>query len=154
MHVTELVVAAAIAAGLHGPAAAEPASPLETDAQVKQQLIAMENQSWVAWKGHDGKFFNSFLSDDHVELSPFGATSKESVVKGVASGGCTVKDYSIGQFGFVRLSDDAAVLTYHAAQTTTCGSVTVPSPVWATSVYAKRNGRWMNVVYEHTPAKN
>jgi len=33
-------------------------------------------------------------------------------------------------------------------------SVTVPSPVWATSVYAKRNGRWMNVVYEHTPAKN
>lgn len=153
MNATRLTLAAAICAGLTGAAIAEPAAR-ETDDQVRQQLIALENQSWAAWKGHDGKFFESFLSDDHVEMSPIGAASKESVVKGVAAGGCIVKDYSVGQFGFVRLSDDAAVLTYHAAQTTTCGSAPVPSPVWATSVYAKRNGRWMNVVYEHTPAKN
>jgi len=26
----------------------------------------------------------------------------------------------------------------------------VPSPVWATSMYAKRDGRWVNVLYQHT----
>ena len=33
----------------------------------------------------------------------------------------------------------------------TGSSQPVPSPVWATSLYARRDGRWVNVMYQHTP---
>jgi hypothetical protein len=112
----------------------------------------MEKDSWVAWQGHDGKFFQDFLSDDHIEVGVGGPSGKKGVVDGVASGVCIVAAYKLDHFAFHQLGPDTAVLTYWADQTTRCGASVVPSPVWATSVYQRRGGRWVNVVYVHTPA--
>jgi hypothetical protein len=46
---------------------------------------------------------------------------------------------------------NAALLTYHAAQDTTCGGKVVPSPVWASSLYIKRGDKWFNAAYQQTP---
>jgi hypothetical protein len=35
---------------------------------LEKELIALEKQSWEAWKNRDGDFFDRFLSDDHVEI--------------------------------------------------------------------------------------
>ena len=122
------------------------------DAAVKDALVALETQSWVAWKARDGKFFDGFLSDDHVEIHANGPQGKRAVVAGVTSPACVVESYTLGDMQFTRLTLDTAMLVYRAAQSTLCGGKPVPSPVWATSVYAKRHGRWLNVLYEHTPA--
>jgi len=116
------------------------------------QLEALERQSWVAWQSHDGKFFEGFLSDDHVEVGPRGTTTKASVVAGVTSPVCHVESYAVGDFHVNEIAADAALVVYHAEQKTTCGGTPVPSPVWATSVYVKRAGRWQNALYEQTPA--
>lgn len=115
-------------------------------------LIALEKQSWVAWQGHDGAFFERFLSADHVEVGVEGPYGKRTVVAGVAEGGCTVRSYEVDAFKVTRLTPDAAVVTYRASQDTLCGGARVPSPVWATSVYIRRDGRWQNAVYQHSPA--
>jgi len=115
------------------------------------QLIALEKQSWVAWQGHDGTFFDRFLSADHVEVGIGGPGDKAGVVAGVAGGGCTVASYVVDHFTFTRFSPDSALLTYRAQQDTSCGGVAVPSPVWASSFFVKRNGRWQNAAYVHTP---
>jgi hypothetical protein len=47
---------------------------------VKEHLIKLEKQSWEAWKKHDSKFFQDFLSDDHVEVGFGGLTNKAEVV--------------------------------------------------------------------------
>ena len=125
--------------------AAAKADPLEA------QLIAMEKQSWVAWQGHDDKFFDRFLSADHVEVGVGGPADKASVVTGVAGDGCKVASYAVDHFAFTRFSPDSALLTYRAQQDTLCGGVAVPSPVWASSFFVRRNGRWQNVLYVHTP---
>jgi len=52
---------------------------------LKRTLVELEKKSWVAWQNHDGKFFEQFLSDDHVELGFGGVTNKARVVAGVAS---------------------------------------------------------------------
>jgi hypothetical protein len=126
-------------------------SPKKGDDDIAQTLIALEKQSWVAWQGHDGAFFANFLSEDHVEVGARGITDKKSVVAGVASGVCKVDDYAVDQFHATRLSADTAVLAYHARQNTHCGSVAVPSPAWVSSLYDKRNGRWLNAVFQETP---
>jgi len=45
---------------------------------------------------------------------------------------------------------NTTLLIYHAAQDTTCKGIAVPIPVWATSLYIRRDGRWFNVIY-HKP---
>jgi hypothetical protein len=117
---------------------------------LKETLVNLEKQSWEAWKNHDGKFFQGFLSDDHVEVGFGGPTNKATVVSGVAGAGCTVKSYTVDNFELTALDTNTALLTYHAAQDTTCGGTAVPSPVWVTSLYMKRGGRWLNVLYQQT----
>ena len=138
-------------AGLASPALAAPAPGAPKADPLEAELIAMETASWVAWQAHDGKFFDRFLSADHVEVGVGGPGDKAGVVAGVAGGGCTVASYVVDRFTFTRFSADSALLTYRAAQDTRCGGAAVPSPVWASSLFVKRDGRWQNAVYVHTP---
>ena len=125
----------------------------KTDAEaLKETLVNLEKQSWEAWQKRDGKFFQKFLSDDHVEVGFGGVANKGTIVAGVASPVCVVKSYKVDRFELTVLSADTALLTYHAEQDTTCGGATVPSPVWVSSLYLKRNGRWQNALYQQTQA--
>lgn len=126
------------------PLVAHAADPLE------EELISMEKASWVAWKSHDSRFYESFLSDDHLEVHGLGVGGKAGVVALVGSGACNVESYMLDHFEFRRLAADAAVLNYRAEQKTTCAGVAVPSPVRATSVFARRDGHWVNVLYQHS----
>ena len=126
------------------PLAALAADPLE------DELIAQEKASWVAWKAHDSRFYETFLSDDHLEIHGMGVGGKTGVVTLVASGACNVESYTVDHWEFRRLTADSALLNYRAEQKTTCAGVTVPSPVRATSVFARRDGRWVNVLYQHS----
>jgi hypothetical protein len=126
----------------------QPAQPDKST--LKETLTTLEKQSWEAWKNRDGKFFQNFLSDDHVEVGFGGPTDKKTVVAGVGSPACTVKSYTVDHFELTELGPDTALLTYHAAQDTTCGGAVVPSPVWVSSLYVKRNGQWLNALYQQT----
>ena len=118
---------------------------------LKESLIKLEKQSWEAWKKRDGKFFQNFLSDDHVEVGSGGLTTKSAVVAFVGSPVCVVKSYSVDRFELTMFDKDTALLTYHAEQDTTCGGRVVPSPVWVSSLYVRRGGRWLNTFYQQTP---
>jgi hypothetical protein len=116
-------------------------------------LIALEKQSWAAWQNMDAAFWERFLSDDHIELNGYvGAVGKKDVIRGITSKACKVASYKVDKFSYRPIDSRTAVLVYRAEQDTTCGTIKVPSPVWATSVYQLRDGRWQNVLYEHTPA--
>jgi hypothetical protein len=132
-------------------ASALSAQSAQTDkAAVKEALVKLEKQSWEAWKNHDGKFFQEFLSDDHVEVGFGGPTNKADVVSGVAGPICKVKSYTVDKFELTMLDTNTALLTYHEAQDTTCNGQPVPSPAWVSSLYMKRGGRWLNVLYQQT----
>src|SRR3954465_14459954 len=75
-------------------------------------LELMERQSWRAWQSHDGKFFDRFLSDDHVEVGSSGLTSKSAVVQFVASGVCKVSSYSLDGFKATQLAPNVVLLSY------------------------------------------
>lgn len=119
---------------------------------LEQILTASERQSWVAWQERDGKFFQSFLSDDHVEVGTTGLATKTQVVAFVGSPACVVKSYSLGQFHLTRFDARTALLTYRAEQNTMCGKTAAPSPAWVSSLFVRRNGKWMNALYQQTKA--
>ena len=118
-------------------------------AVIKEQLIKLEKQSWEAWKNRDGKFFQDFLSDDHVEVGFGGVSNKAEIVSFVGSPVCQVKSYELDQFELKMLDKSTALLTYREAQDTVCHNP-VPSPCWVSSLYMKRGDRWLNVLYQQT----
>ncbi len=120
---------------------------------LEQLLTAAERESWVAWQHRDGKFFQNFLSDDHVEVGTTGLATKPQVVAFVGSPACVVKSYSVGQFHFTRFDDNTALLTYRAEQDTMCGKTAAPSPAWVSSLFVRRNGKWVNALYQQTKAE-
>jgi hypothetical protein len=119
------------------------------DAALKDQLIVLEKQSWEAWKNRDGKFFEDFLSDDHVEVGFGGLANNAEVVSFVGSPACTVKSYRLDHFEMKRLDANTALLIYWEEQDTICRN-RVPSPCWVSSLYMKRGDRWLNVFYQQT----
>jgi hypothetical protein len=119
------------------------------EAAIKEQLIKLEKQSWETRKNRDGKFFQEFLSDDHVEVGFGGLTNKAEVVAFVGSPVCTVKSYELDHFELKMLDKNTALLIYREAQDTVCHNP-VPSPCWVSSLYMKRGGRWLNVFYQQT----
>ncbi|HEX7251789.1 MAG TPA: nuclear transport factor 2 family protein [Thermoanaerobaculia bacterium] len=120
---------------------------------LKETLVHRERQSWEAWKNRDGKFFQDFLSDDHVEIGFNGISKEAAVVAGVGSPACVVKSYSVDHFELTVFDPSSALLTYYADQDTTCGGNPVPSSVWVSSLYVKRGGRWWNAAYQQTQTK-
>jgi hypothetical protein len=120
---------------------------------LKETLINLEKQSWEAWQKRDGKFFQEFLSDDHVEVGFGGLTNKARVVAGVASPVCVVKSYAVEKFELTMIDANTALLNYHAEQDTDCGGNAVPSPVWVSSLYVKRGGHWLNAFYQQTQTR-
>jgi uncharacterized protein DUF4440 len=120
---------------------------------LKETLMTLEEQSWEAWKNHDAKFFEAFLSDDHVEVGFGGLTNKAKVVAGVASPICVVKSYAVDKFELTAFDTNTALLTYHAEQDTTCSGNAVPSPVWVSSLYVSRGGKWLNALYQQTQTR-
>ena len=134
-----------------------PAIGQETKADqavLKEALVKLEKQSWEAWKNRDGKFYQDFLSNDHVELGSRGPFGKSTVVNFVGSPACQVKSYGVDHFELTTFDANTALLTYHAAQETTCSGKAVPSPVWVSSLYVKRDGRWLNALYQQTAESN
>jgi hypothetical protein len=122
------------------------------DQKLEARLTAMEKASWAAWQNMDVPFWEDFLSDDHIELNAFvGPVGKAVVIGGIAKKVCKVRNYKVDRFTFRRLDENTAILVYRADQDTSCGSVTVPTPSWATSIYQRRAGKWKNVLFELTP---
>ncbi len=137
------------------PDGGSPSKAAESSAgqdDLTETLVSLEKRSWEAWKNRDGKFFEEFLSDDHVDVHGGGPSKKAAVVAGVGSPMCVVKSYSVDRFTVTRFDADTALVVYRAEQDTTCGGQPVPSPTWTTSLYVRRGGRWWNAFFQTTEA--
>ena len=145
----------ALVLSMRGPDhAANPGIISVRAASLQDSLIATEKRSWAAWKARDPRFFEEHLSEDHLDIEPGGPLHKAQIVAGVASPGCVVASYAVDHFALTVFDSNTALLTYHAAQDTRCGGQPVPSPEWTSSLYLKRNGQWLNVLFQQTPARN
>ncbi len=129
-----------------------PLAPYENDAALHDRLVAMEKQAWIAWQHHDASYFSSALSGDHLDVSPRGVVDKSAVLSAVGGGACTVDSYSLDQIRVQKLSSDAYLLVYRATQSAQCGGTPVPSPTWVSSLYVHRADRWVNVLFQQSPA--
>lgn len=130
------------------PADTHPVSTPQTAASVADaDLIAKEKQVWDALKRKDYDAFARFLAEDQVEVEPTGVYDKAGTVSGVKQ--IDFGDVTLSDFKVVRLSKDAAVVTY---------LVKGDAPALGaeggrhSTVWVNRGGKWLAVFHQGTPA--
>jgi|SRR5579872_1456684 len=118
------------------------------------ELLAAEKEFWEAWKNKQPDRFASAMADDAVFFGLYGTTGKtESVSEQRDSvNSCQVASYALTNPRVISIDANAAILLYDAEQHAVCGGQPVHPFMHGESVYALRNGRWINLLRSEVPA--
>jgi hypothetical protein len=122
------------------------------DTAVEAKLAANEKALWAAWKNHDAKPFNEYLSDDAVNI--VGAEmqrGKAATIKDISSTDCKVNDFSLSDFSYKWLDHDTVIVTYTATQDGECKGQKLPAKVIASSAWSKKQSKWESPFHQETP---
>ena len=149
-----LLALASISFAQTTPAASPSPSPKPamTKAQILKKLSASETKLWEAWKNKDAKPFKASLSSDFVMIADSGVTGKNDTIKEVTTGPCEVKSVKLSDWKLAMLNSGTALLTYKGTADGTCAGTTLP-PVWASSIWVNRGGKWSAASHQETPVK-
>jgi hypothetical protein len=126
--------------------------PAMSKAQLLKKLSAAEKKLWDAWKNKDTKPFKSALSPDFVMIEESGVSGKDAVMKDIPSMPCDVKSVELSDWKLTMLNSNTALLTYKGKADGTCGNMAIP-PVWASSLWVNRGGKWLAFSHQETPTK-
>jgi len=119
---------------------------------VEAQIVALEKLAFEAWKNKDRKFFEEHMSEAGQYLDADGAGGKAQYVKAIIDNNCTVSRYSLENTKVTMLGNDVALLTYRYAHDAVCGGNPEASPLWASTVYVKRDGKWLIAFHQEIAA--
>jgi hypothetical protein len=123
-----------------------------TNSATEQKVQNLEQSMWEAWKNHDGKPFEQYLSDDSINIA--GGTmdkGKAAAVKGVTSGSCQVNNFALSDYNYTWVDDNTVIVTYKATQDATCNGKKVPDSVIASSIWTKKGDKWLSPFHQETP---
>ena len=113
--------------------------------------VRLERQAWEALKTKDYRTYVRLLAEDFVDVLPGGIITKSEEDKGIVQ--LTLNDYKWEGLRIVHFSRDVTLLVYKATQKASFGGQPVPTPTWVSSLWIKRNGRWLNVFVQETRAE-
>ena len=123
--------------------------------KLRDELMALEKGSWgfMRDKNYDG--MKNFLGDDALLIFGDGNRYNKRQTLELMKDFALVGDIAIEPTYAVRmLSPDVATLLYRNTYTSTVkGSKPETLNVLASSVYARRDGKWWSVLYQETPIK-
>lgn len=133
-------------------ASANPVAGTEhaADSTLETQIIALDKLGWEAWKNNDPAWFIDNTTESFQSISSSGISTKADVVRDTPTA-CQVTAYSLTDFNFTMLDEDAVLLTYTATQDAVCGGEKVPSPLRVAVNYVKRGGKWLEAMYMQAP---
>lgn len=136
----------ALAATVHAQAAPGKATDAETE-----QVLRMERELWDGWKRHDLAAIKSRTAADYLSVSETGDTSWQDIEKGFDD--YTLESFSLGPIRSLRVSRDVIVLSYPAEIKGSFAGKDVSRRVAESTIWARRNGRCLNVFLHEITVK-
>jgi len=125
----------------------------QMNATVEKSLQPKEEAGWKAWKHHNAKLVEEYVSDDSLNIADGTVTKgKQQILKAITDPGCVVNSYSLSDFSYMWLDKDTVVMTYTASQDATCSGKKQAGKVIATSIWQKKGGKWLSPFHQETEA--
>lgn len=122
-------------------------------ADLIDDLMAIEKRLWTAWGKKDGETFRKAIDVNAVEIVAGTAplVGRDAIVKAVTTQSCELRSFKFDDARLHRLGRDAAAASYTATQDATCEGKKLPPKLRVTSIYLKKQGKWMLRYYQETP---
>lgn len=125
-------------------------SAQKSDKSMENTLMTLEKQAWDAFGKGDGKFFESFSTDDFLIVDSNGIIAKADLIKIINTKPCDLKSYSFSDFKTTMLNKETVLVTYNAVQDGNCGGNAMPGKVAVSTVYVKRGGKWLGAFHQES----
>ena len=116
--------------------------------KLEDTLLGLEKKSWEALKKDDHREAADQLADDFLAVIDGQRMTRKELLDMLAD--YRVKDYTLTEFKLARQSADAAVISYRVKVSFTYKGEAGEDTAWATTAWAKRNGKWVSVLYHES----
>ncbi len=124
---------------LSAPALAESMPAPRT---VADDIGALEEQSYAAWKKGDAAVWSSHLSENFVGWGATGRIGKTEAVTALGGARCQIDGYKLSKMQITQLTADAALLTHRTEVEGACDGQALPAVSSTASIYVRESGAW------------
>jgi hypothetical protein len=110
------------------------------------RLLRLKDAALDASARGDSDFYDGYLADDALALTPGGIADKAAILGAAAAGG--FRSSGVDDVRAALLTRDVGVVTYVAAYPAADGGT---RHVLTSTIYRRDKGEWKGVLYQQTP---
>jgi hypothetical protein len=132
--------------------AAAPTTQLASKDAIGQQLIANEKASWDLAIRHEAAAYKALHAPDFMTVTGSGVVDKANSETSAMDPNVHFDQCDLSGFDIRYVAGNAALLTYHVKATGLDHGKPFQLESYASSLWMKRDGKWLNVFYQATPA--
>jgi hypothetical protein len=145
----------AVQQGQAQPQAAKPArssTQITLRDVIEPRLIAKERMSWQLAINRDATSYKALHAPDFFTLSGTGITDRALSESSALDSNVHFDQCNLSGFSVRFVGENAALITYHVKAAGLDHGKAFQLDSYASSLWMKRDGKWLNVFYQATPA--
>ncbi len=119
----------------------------EPEKTLEATIAELDKAAGEAWAKKDGKFFETFLTDNFVGNGAAGRSDKAIVVKSISESPCEIKSAETTDGKLTEIADGVALYTGKENVDGTCDGKEVPDGYFST-LYVKDGDTWKAAYYQ------
>ena len=152
---TMLPWAIAAASPAMGDALAAPTlAPAAANDTVGQRLIAEERASWDLAIKRNAAAYTDFHAPDFFTVTGTGVVDRVRSETSAMDANVRFDQCELSGFDVRFVAENAALVTYHVKTAGLDHGKSFQVDSYASSLWMKRDGKWLNVFYQATPVSN
>jgi len=124
---------------------------LMPEESLQQQIVGKEREELEALKAGDHKAFANLLADEAIFLDPRGHGTKAEVVEHTAD--FRLLDFTMENVKFVPVGANSGIIAYKLTQKGNAPGHEFTSVAYASALWTKRDGKWVCLFSQETPAR-
>lgn len=138
----KLLLAAVIGLGIVSSGRADDATVKEVEKAIQALNEAFAKQDAAAIK--------KLVTDEHIAITPYygGLATRDEQFKTLPD--LKTTEYTVSQMKITLLTKDVALITYQLAQKGTFKGTELSPKNYASAVWVKRDGKWLEASYQET----
>lgn len=140
------------------PAVCKAATPTLTSSaandSIGQRLFAKERASWDLAIKRNAAAYTALHAPDFFTVNGTGVVDRVSSETSAMDANVHFDQCELSEFNIRFVAENAALVTYHVKAAGLDHEKTFQLDSYASSLWMKRNGEWLNVFYQATPASN
>ncbi|RDS84904.1 nuclear transport factor 2 family protein [Dyella monticola] len=121
---------------------------------VAQRLISEERASWDLAIKRDAAAYKAFHAQDFITVTGSGVVGKGLSEASAMDAHVRFDQCTLSMFDVRFVAQNAALVTYHVKAMGLDHDKPFQLESFASSLWVKRSGAWLNVFYQATPASN